>query len=114
MRNINTIDVLCGLSLGGVIAREIWKNQKLGVRNLVLDGAPLIAFPKIMESIMTNSYLNIIHKSKVRDRKTLESFKREFLPERYLESYLKIADNMSDESIKNIIHVANTGICVQL
>jgi len=107
--NINTIDVLCGLSLGGVIAQEIWKNQKLSVRNMVLDGAPLVPFPKIMEGIMTNSYLNIIHKSKIRDTKTLESFKREFLPERYLESYLKIADNMSDESIKNIVHAANKG-----
>lgn len=108
-KNIEKIDVLCGLSLGGVIAHEIWKSEKLSIGNLILDGAPLMPFPKIAEKVMTKNYLRIIHQSKVRDPKTLESFKKHFLPEKYLDSYLKIADFMSDNSIANLVHSANTG-----
>ena len=108
-KNIQTIDVLCGLSLGGAIAHEIWKNGKVAISNLVLDGAPLVPFPKVAEKIMINNYLKIIHKSKERDPKVIESFKKQFLPEKYLDSYLKIADLMSDTSIANMVHAANTG-----
>lgn len=108
-QGVERIDVLCGLSLGGVISHEIWKNGRLPVDKLVLDGAPLVPFGKLLESIMTNNYLNIIHKSKTRDPKVIESFKKQFLPEKYLESYLKIADFMSDASVKNIVHAASTG-----
>lgn len=107
-QNIQTIDVLCGLSFGGIIAHEIWKNGNLVICNLILDGAPLIPFPKIVEKIMTDNYLKIIHTSKTRVPKTLESFKKQFLPEKYLNSYLKIADFMSDTSIINILHAVNT------
>lgn len=108
-QGVERIDVLCGLSLGGVISHEIWKNGRLPVRHLVMDGAPLVPFGKLLESIMTNNYLSIIHKSKTRDPKVIESFKKQFLPEKYLESYLKIADFMSDASVKNIVHAASTG-----
>lgn len=108
-KNIQTIDVLCGISLGGKIAHEIWKSEKLDIRNLVMDGAPLKAFPKFAEKIMINNYLQIIHKSKLRDGKVLEAFKKQFLPEKYLDSFLKIADFMSDTSMVNIVHAASVG-----
>lgn len=50
------------------------------------------------------TYTSIIHKSKKRDRKTLENFKKYFLPQRYLESFLKFADTMTDRTIKNMLH----------
>lgn len=34
LKNIDTVDVLCGLSLGGKIAHEIWKSGKLNIHNL--------------------------------------------------------------------------------
>lgn len=108
-QNIETIDVLCGLSLGGAISHEIWKTGKLTINNLVLDGAPLIPFPKFAEKVMVSNYIKIIHKSKERDPKVLKSFKKQFLPEKYLDDYLKIADTMSDTSIANMVHAANTG-----
>ncbi|MBE6901276.1 MAG: alpha/beta hydrolase [Ruminococcaceae bacterium] len=94
---------VCGLSMGGVIAHEIWKNGRVKLKKLIMDGAPLSPMPKIATKIMTSNYLTIIRKSKKRDPKTLESFKKQFLPERYLESYLKIADNMDDDSMRNIV-----------
>lgn len=114
-RGIQKVDVLCGLSLGGVISHEIWRNGKISIDRLVLDGAPLVPFGKLPESIMANNYLSIIHKSKSRDSKVIESFKKQFLPEKYLESYLKIADYMSDTSMRNIVHAASVGkLCLKV
>lgn len=108
-KNIDTIDALCGISLGGKIAFEIWKSDKLNICNLIMDGAPLVACPRFAVNIMINNYKSIIYKSKARDKKVIESFKKNFLPEKYLESYLKIADLMSDKSIENMISSAFAG-----
>ena len=108
-KNIDIIDVLCGISLGGKIAYEIWKSENLNIHNLILDGAPLVACPKFAIKIMINNYKDIIHKSKVRDKKVIENFKKYFLPEKYLDSFLKIADFMTDKSIENIVNSAFAG-----
>ncbi|MBE5878109.1 MAG: alpha/beta hydrolase [Lachnospiraceae bacterium] len=108
-KNIDTIDVLCGMSLGGKIAHEIWKSNKLNIHNLIMDGAPLVACPKFAINIMIKNYKDIVHKSKVREAKVIESFKKHFLPEKYLDSYLKIADLMTDKSIENIVTSVCTG-----
>lgn len=108
-QNIESIDVLCGISLGGKIAHEIWKNGKLAICNLILDGAPLVSCPKIAKKIMKNNYIKIIHQSKAREEKVLESFKKNFLPEKYLDCYLKIADFMTDQSIENLVYAAFEG-----
>lgn len=107
-KKIDTIDVLGGISLGGKIAYEIWKGGKLSIHNLIMDGAPLVACPKFATKIMINNYKDIIHKSKVRDKRVIENFKKYFLPEKYLDSFLKIADLMSDKSIENIVGSAFT------
>lgn len=106
-QSISSIDVLCGMSLGGAIAHAVWSRQELKINNLILDGAPLVPFPAIAEKFVLNSYLSIIHKSKQREVKILESFKKQFLPEKYLEDYLRIADCMSDSSIRNFTHAAS-------
>lgn len=58
---------------------------------------------QIFINIMTNNYISIIRKSKKRDPKVIASFKESFLPEKYLDPYLKIADNMEEDSIRNIL-----------
>lgn len=95
-----------GLSMGGVIAHQLWTDRRIKMKKLVMDGAPLAKAPVIAQKIMMNNYLSIIRKSKKRDPKTLENFKKHFLPERHLESYLKIADNMSESSVRNIVRSA--------
>jgi len=52
---------------------------------------------------MTKSYIRIINKSKAREAKVIESFKRDFLPAKHLDNYMKIADNMEEESIRNML-----------
>ncbi len=112
---VTEIHTLCGLSMGGIFAHEIWKSGRLPIKHLVLDGAPLIPFPFGSGKFMANNYIKIIHKSKERDPKVLASFKKNFLPEKYLESYLKIADFMTDASMRNIVEAADTGnLCTTL
>lgn len=65
--------------------------------------------PKFAIKFMIKNYKDIIHKSKVKDAKVIENFKKYFLPEKYLESYLKIADFMTDNSIENMVSSVFSG-----
>ena len=105
-RDITAFNVVCGLSMGGVIAYALWKNQKLKIDKLVMDGALLMPVGRMAAGIMLRSYLKMVHKSQKRDPKTLENLKKEFLPEKYLEPYLNLVDLISDTSIENIVHSA--------
>ena len=97
------VSMVCGLSMGGLIAAKLAAKGSIEIDTLVFDGAPLIKVPGIAARIMQSSYLSIIHRSKKREPKIIKSFKKTFLPEKHLDSYLKIADNMTDESICNMI-----------
>lgn len=95
--------MVCGLSMGGLIAAKLAAKSSIKIEALVLDGAPLKKVPGIAVKIMQNNYISIIRRSKKRDPEIIESFKKTFLPPKYLDPYLKIADNMTDESIRNMI-----------
>ena len=98
-QKLTTLHAVCGISLGGAVACRLWQNSELRIRHLILDGAPLVRIPRIAEVCMIWNYRRILRASRQRDPRTLAAFKRDFLPEQYLESYLKIADRMSDDSI---------------
>ena len=102
-RHGDSIFALCGLSMGGLIAFQIWKNQRIKIDHLVMDGAPLVPSGKFMTTMMTKFYLRIVHQSQKRDEKTLLRFGRHFLPKKYLAPYLNIIDQMSDETVKNMV-----------
>lgn len=104
-----SVFAICGISMGAVITNLIWQNGVIDVEKFVLDGAPLIPCGGLPKRIMCSNYITIIRKSKKRDPKVIESFKKQFLPEEYLDSYLKIADNMNEDSIKNIINSVFAG-----
>ncbi len=106
--DIVNIDVLCGLSLGGKIAHEICKSGRIRVRNLIMDGAPLAACPKFAINIMIKNYKKIINKSRKRDAKLFRKFNN-FLPEKYLNNYLKIVDLFTDISVENIANSVFSG-----
>lgn len=105
-----TVYALCGLSMGAAIANRVFERNKVVINNLILDGAPLVKISQISNKFMTAAYKSIIHKSKFRDKKTLNNFTRDFLPEKFLASYLKFADTMSDSSIENMINSVSTSV----
>ena len=94
---------ICGLSMGGRIAAILASLPGITTENLVLDGAPLLPMPKLLVSFMKKSYISIIRKSKQRDPKVLESAKKDFLPDALIPDFLKIADNMEEQSIRNML-----------
>ncbi len=103
---------LCGLSLGGAIANAIIKRGNIKVKNLILDGAPLVKAPAWLTQVMTDNYLDILRKSKKRDKKTLDNFCKFFLPESYLPCYLSFIDNMQEDSIINMMKsVGESTLC---
>ena len=71
---IDAIDVLCGLSLGGKIAYEIWKNGRLHISNLVMDGAPLAPCPKFAIKIMEKTTKISSFIPKIATKKLLQVF----------------------------------------
>lgn len=97
------ISALCGLSMGGRIAAILAGMPGIFVDALVLDGAPLQPLPGLVRKMIKSSYRMVIKKSKSRDVKILDRAKKEFLPERYLDDYLKVADHMNEEDIPRII-----------
>ena len=104
LQNFNgKIHGLCGLSMGGRIAAVLAGMEGVKIQYLVLDGAPLATIPGFLRNIMKKNYLSIIDKSRQRVPKVIENCKRVFLPERYLENFLKIADHIEEQSVKNII-----------
>lgn len=102
--NITQLDVLCGLSMGGGVAAKLWENGNVKINHLVLDGAPLTKAGGMTTRFITGFYAGIVRKSKQRDPKTLENFKKVFLPAKHLDNYLRLVDNMSDSSIINVCH----------
>ena len=99
----SSVYAICGLSMGGRIATTLAGLADISTENLILDGAPLLPIPKLLVSFMKKSYINIIRKSKQRDPKVLESAQKDFIPEPLLPYFLKIADNMEEKSIRNIL-----------
>ncbi len=95
---------VCGISMGGVISGVIWKNNRIKIDKLIMDGAPFLKVPKFMVGIMVSNYLKIVHSSKKHDPKTLDGFKKNLLPEKYLPNYLAFIDKMSDETIINMVN----------
>ena len=101
--SIDNVFAVCGLSFGGVVAYELWNRKQINISKLVLDGAPLYKMGKLLQKVMTANYISIVEKSRERDKKTLQNFSKFFLPEEYLQQYLKVADHISPDSISNII-----------
>lgn len=114
-KEISEIFCVCGLSLGGAIAHNLLARGNIIIHNIVLDGAPLVKSPAWLTKTMTRNYLDILRKSKKREKKTLANFCNYFLPERYLPYYLEFIDKTPEESIINMLKsVGESELCKTL
>lgn len=57
------IEILLGSSLGGLIAFEIFRQNKLLIRNIFLDGTPFINFSKLRIKLMEKIFIYVAHSS---------------------------------------------------
>ncbi len=104
-----------GLSMGGVVANKLFESGKLQIKHLIFDGAPLVPMTRFAflntfaQMLMRKQYISIVRGAKKRDKNIIKNFVKYFMPERYLESFLNIADLLSEESIANMVKAACYG-----
>lgn len=92
-----------GMSMGGVLAATLWQNRRLHIEKVIFDGSPLVSVNSILQRMMLRFYLDVTHKAQQRDRKTLVQAAKSICPQKYLNDFLQILDNMSDSTIRNYI-----------
>jgi len=100
----NDVYAILGMSMGGVLTATIWENKKLNIENVIFDGSPLVPFNNFIKKFMIGFYINITHKSKQRDKKTLEQAVNSIITRDKLEALLQVLDNMSDTTVINYIN----------
>ena len=91
------------MSMGGVLAATLWENGRVRLDKLILDGAPLVSFPRLMTNYSLRFYLDVTHKTRRRDKKTVRQAER-LVPREYVPDFLSVLDNMSDEIIINCVN----------
>lgn len=94
---------ICGVSMGGAISTVLWKRGQLQIDHLILDGAPLLPYNKIVSHFIKKQYLYLTAKIKKRDTNTLEKCKTNFIPSKYMTNFLTMIDKMNEETIKNCV-----------
>ena len=92
-----------GMSMGGVLASHIWRNQKLRIEKLIMESSPLLGFGKLMTSMQTKLYLQITGKARRRDPKTVRQAVGTMVREEQLEVFLELLDHISDTTITNYL-----------
>ena len=100
----DNIYAVFGMSMGGVVAATLLKNNRLKIKKVICDGSPLVSNSKITGKIQTNFYLDVTHKTQARDRKTIENAKKiGLVPDEKMDEFLNLMDNLSDQTIINCI-----------
>ena len=98
------ICAVVGMSMGGVVAAILLENKRLKIKKILFDGSPLVSCSKIIKKIQTNFYLDVTHKTQVRDKKTIDNAKKiGLVPNGKMEEFLKLMDNLSEQTIVNCI-----------
>lgn len=99
----NKVSVMCGISLGGAISALLWENKKIHIEKLFLDGAPLVPYNPLLTFFIEKQYLYMTLKSKQRNSKIIAKCENTFIPANYMNDFLKMIDEMTNETIKNCI-----------
>jgi len=90
------------MSMGGVLAVTLWKNDQLKIEKIILDGSPLVPVNRFLAKMMTSFYQNVTHKTQQRDEKTLKQAKSIY-PKDSFDDFLKVLDAMTDTTIRNCV-----------
>ena len=101
----DNIHAVFGMSMGGVVAFNLLQNKRLKIKKVICDGSPIASNNKIIGKVQTKFYLDVTHKTQARDRKTIENAKKiGLVPDGKMEEFLKLMDNLSDQTIINCIN----------
>jgi len=100
----NDVYAIFGMSMGGVLTATIWENKRLNIEKVIFDGSPLVLINSFIKKFMLRFYIDITHKSKQREQRTLEQAVNNIITKDKLKYLLKVLDNMSDTIITNYIN----------
>ena len=100
----DSIYAIFGMSMGGVLTAALWQNKRLRFEKVIFDGSPLTSMNPLLKAYMRSFYLKVSHRSQQRDQKTLDRAAGTIVPKENLEDFLKVLDNMSDQTIISSIN----------
>lgn len=92
-----------GMSMGGVLACQLWERKQLQIQRLILESSPLLSYNRFVCNVLIKQYLKITHKAQNRDEKTLHQAIHSIVKEEQLDDFLRLLDHMSDTTIINCI-----------
>lgn len=99
------IEILLGTSLGGIIAFELFRQSKITIHHIFLDGAPFIRLSDFRINIMAKVFKKIAHSSARHPEKA--NILDKLYPQKAAEMK-KICGHMSDESVKHLTQTCYT------
>ncbi len=99
----NKVFAIYGMSMGGVFASYIWKNQKIGIKKLIMESSPILGFENFMISILTKQYLKLTHKAQEGDKKVIKQATNSMITEDKLDIFMELLEHISDKTIINYI-----------
>lgn len=97
--DIRSVDILLGVSLGGIIAFEMFRQHKTTIEHVFLDGTPFLRFPKVFIKMIGTGFKCVAHKSA--KMPTQKNVIDRLFPGNSAE-IKQICGNMNDESITNL------------
>ena len=100
----NEVYAIFGMSMGGILATTILKNNKLRIKKIILDGSPLASCNWLLKFILRKFYLNITHKTQKRNPKAIENARNFLFPSNREKEFLSLIDQMDDKIIIRFIN----------
>lgn len=102
---ITEIEMIAGISLGGLIAFEVFRRQQIKIKHLFTDGAPFILLPKYRRRIMEFLFKKVAHAIRRNPQK------RGIIDRRFPAAAAimkEVCCRMTDESIRNLSEACYT------
>ena len=98
-QHIQQIELLLGVSLGGIIAFDVCQTREIRIHHTVIDGAPLIQFPAYKIWVMKKLFQYIAHQSANNpDRSNI----LDRLFPKHASHMKQLCGNMSDHTIQQL------------
>lgn len=102
---ITELELIAGISLGGIIAFETFIRKQIKIKHALIDGAPFILLSSLRRKIMFHIFRMVTHSVKKHPQRT-NIFDKKFPS--YSRIMKEICLHITDESIKNLSEACYT------
>jgi esterase/lipase len=103
--NISKLELIDGISLGGIIAFEVFRRRQIEIKHMFLDGAPFVLLPAYKRKFMGFLFKRVAHSVKKHPDK-IGILDKKF--PKFAREMKEICFRMTDESIKNLSEACYT------